>query len=204
MIIDKNDSVYRDGYDYSFPLPPNHLKRVFYNINNLEGTEKQIDYAKSIIFGHISKFLNCPENSGLKKVTEEQMQVAISNLLKVVEGIEKYTDAKWIIENNTNFGRFVCEMIKEKPSDDELRIQQQKIDDQLKKIGYKPQFPSEFEALRNGSRWNGTVYGKPGKYNVYFNNKKFEISDELKDEVDKVSAALKEWETAKEKIINNK
>lgn len=75
----------------------------------------------------------------------------------------------------------------------------QKKNAELSELGEKHAFPEEFTKLRNGRRWNGTIYGKNEK-SVYFNDQKVCISDELADKVISAMEKRKDWDVRKSEI----
>lgn len=78
----------------------------------------------------------------------------------------------------------------------------QNMQNELDSLGEKPAFPEEFTKLRNGRRWNGTIYGKNEK-SVYFDGEKVMIDSELAKEVQEIVANREEW-SKKKKAIENK
>ena len=74
-----------------------------------------------------------------------------------------------------------------------------KLAEELDELGGEPEFPEEFVKLRNGRRWNGTVYGKDEK-SVYFDGKKVTIDSELAKEVQDIVAKREEWSKNKKSI----
>lgn len=78
----------------------------------------------------------------------------------------------------------------------------QNMQRELDELGEKPEFPEEFVTLRNGRRWNGTVYGKNEK-SVYFDGEKIIIDSDLAKEVQDIVVKREEW-SKKKKAIEKK
>ena len=76
------------------------------------------------------------------------------------------------------------------------------IAEEIALLGDKPAYPDNVRALwPDGAKWNGRIYGKEGRYRVYFSGTETPISDEIKDLMETILAARQEWEKKKEEIV---
>lgn len=71
----------------------------------------------------------------------------------------------------------------------------------LDELGPIPAWPDSIKAKwPEGARWNGTVYGKPGRRNVYFGGKRVDLTDEEAEAMEATSAARAAWREKKKAI----
>lgn len=78
---------------------------------------------------------------------------------------------------------------------------EEKIQAELSELGTIPAWPDELRAKwPSGGSWNSKFYGKNGSWRIFINNQEIKISDELKEQTEKVLAARSEWRKKKEEI----
>lgn len=71
---------------------------------------------------------------------------------------------------------------------------------ELDALGEKPSLPEEFVSLRNGRKWNGTIYGYNADKSVYFDGEKTAISSDLAKKVTAAMEQKKQWSDRKNEI----
>lgn len=82
---------------------------------------------------------------------------------------------------------------------DRYNKKMQSMQNELNSLGEKPAFPEEFIILRNGRRWNGTIYGRNEK-SVYFDGEKVMLNSDLAKEVQEILAKREKWLEKKKDI----
>jgi hypothetical protein len=71
----------------------------------------------------------------------------------------------------------------------------------LDELGPKPTYPERINALwPAGGRWNGNIYGKPGKHRVYLGGVEVFVSDDEASAMTATLAARQSWQTRKDDI----
>lgn len=71
----------------------------------------------------------------------------------------------------------------------------------LDELGPKPTYPERISALwPAGGRWNGNIYGKPGKHRVYLGGVEVFVSDDEAATMTATLAARKAWQAQKDSI----
>lgn len=75
------------------------------------------------------------------------------------------------------------------------------IRDQLKNLGEYPHFSEEIKEMISEGRWNGNIYGTPGKYAIYLSGKKVPLTDEQADDIKSTQAEQAEWKESYKALI---
>lgn len=110
----------------------------------------------------------------------------------------------------TNFGAFVrsCETPTQADLDKYHEIMnsrkklKEEMDQEISALGYMPEWPKEIKSKwTQETFWNGKFYGKSGKWSIYLNGEKIDVSDQLKDQIEMVVDARKIWCNQKEEIL---
>lgn len=71
----------------------------------------------------------------------------------------------------------------------------------LDELGPRPAWPDRIrDVWPSGGRWNGTVYGKPGKHRVYLGGQEIFISDEEATAMTAALEARREWQSKVDEI----
>lgn len=83
------------------------------------------------------------------------------------------------------------------------RALQAELDTELDILGKIPSWPEDIAELwPEGTKWNGKFYGKINKWRVYFSGKEVYLTDNQKEEMEKVQKERQIWREKKKEIEN--
>lgn len=83
----------------------------------------------------------------------------------------------------------------EKCAEDLAKEQEKKnkIASALAELGPQPELPDWFKQQATGKRWNGTIYGRSGHYNIYLSGEQLNLTDAQAKELQKAVSEREQW-----------
>lgn len=159
------------------------------------------DYPAEGFFGSLGLSTQRPLKRWVLCVTENNLETICTKLEELGFTCE-LPDENTLIAWRTAYASAMQEREAKKSAEHEKSSQiEAQIADEVALLGEKPAYPDNVRALwPDGAKWNGRIYGKKGRYRVYFSGTETPISDEIKELMETTLAARQEWEKKKEEI----